>query len=236
MEIEMDKKLAIVIPVWNQWAYTKRALQDLAPLPADHLLIIVDNGSVDNTKSLKSFNKVEVIRNTKNLGFAFGSNQGYECAVDLGFENVMFLNNDIRVVAEVQEISTWTEPLIKQAKQGKIVGPTVGYLDDQFNFVKETNKIPDVKNWYMSGWNLTASVETWKKLIVPGSIGPFNQAFKSYFEDTDLSFRAKQLGIEMAVVDVPVKHIGRVTGKAVGLNKQYLISKKIFLNLWGKNE
>lgn len=230
----MDKKLAIVMPVWNQWAYTKRAMQDLAPLPADHLLIIVDNGSIDNTKILKSFNKVEVIRNTTNLGFALGSNKGYECAVELGYEHVMFLNNDIRVSASGDLISTWTDPLIKQAKQGKIAGPTFGYLDDKFNFVKETNRIPDAKNWYISGWNMTASVDTWKKLIVPGSIGPFNQAFKSYFEDTDLSFRARQLGIEMAAVEVPVKHIGRVTGKAVGLNQQYLISRKIFLDLWAK--
>jgi len=228
----MDKKLAIVIPVFNNWTHTKRALSDLSALPSDHLIIIIDNGSTDNTKDLNSSGKIFVIRNQNNIGFAKSSNQGFELAVKLGYENVMFLNNDIRVLEDCKNKETWTNPLIDCAREGHIVGPTVGCLDENFNFICESNKFPSRGYSYLSGWNLTASTETWKHLVLENDIGPFNTKFISYFEDTDLSFRAKKLGIELKVVDVPVKHIGRVTGKKVGISALYSQSRKIFTELW----
>lgn len=222
-------KLAIVIPVWNNWAYTKRAISDLSPLPQDHGFVIVDNGSTDNTKQLQSSARLSVVRHPKNLGFAKGCNTGYEKAVSLGYENVMFLNNDIRIA---EENSVWTEPIISEAQNGFLVGPTIGLLDTQLNFVREVNKIPTIGFlYYLSGWNITASVVTWNRLILEGDTGPFSTKFISYFEDTDLSFRAKGMDIELKVVDVPVRHIGRVTGKKV-LSDLYLKSKKTFIEIW----
>lgn len=227
-------KLAIVIPVWNQWAYTKRALQDLSPLPEDHKLIIVDNGSTDITKELQTSDKIDIVRHKSNLGFAKGCNSGFERAVSLGYENVMFLNNDIRVFANENEASTWTESLIYCVQKGCIVSPTAGCLDDNFNFIKEATKLPTRGYGYLSGWNITASTPTWQKLILPGDVGPFSTKFVSYFEDTDLSLRALKLGIELRIVDVPVKHIGRVTGKKIGIMPLYEKSKKTFIEIWGK--
>jgi GT2 family glycosyltransferase len=223
-------KLAICIPVYNQWAYTKRAIQDLSVLPESHKLFIVDNGSTDTTKQLHSSGKIHVIKNSKNLGFAKSSNQAFAAAAEAGYENIMFLNNDIRLE---RENSTWTEPLIQAAQEGYMAGPTVGWLNEQFGFIREASTFPTTGYSYMSGWNLTASAETWKRLILEGDIGPFSTKFKSYFEDTDMSFRARQLGIEFKVVDVPVRHIGRVTGTKVGLPELYKESKAIFLGLWG---
>jgi len=222
--------LAIVIPAWNNWAYTKRALSDLSHLPQDHGFVVVDNGSTDSTKQLQSSARLSVVRHQKNLGFAKGCNTGFEKAVSLGYENVMFLNNDIRIA---EENSSWTEPIIREVKNGCLVGPTVGLLDIHLNFVREMNKLPTTGFlFYLSGWNITASVATWNRLILEGDIGPFSTKFISYFEDTDLSFRAKELGIELKVVDAPVRHIGRVTGKKV-LSDLYLKSKKTFIEIWG---
>ena len=186
----MENKLAIVIPAWNNWAYTKRALSDLSALPQDHGFVVVDNGSSDNTKQLQESARLSVIRHSNNLGFAKGCNSGFEKAVNLGYENVMFLNNDIRLV---EENSVWTEPLIQAAQEGCLVGPTAGCLDDQFNFLCEATKLPTRGFGYLSGWNITASVPTWQRLILDGDAGPFNTAFFAFFEDTDLSFRAKEL-------------------------------------------
>jgi GT2 family glycosyltransferase len=227
----MDKTLAIVIPVWNQWAYTKRALQDLSKLPDDHKLFIIDNGSTDNTKNLQSSGKIYVIRNSENLGFGFSSNQGFKAAVDLGYENVMFLNNDIGVFGN---FVSWTAPLISSAQQGFIASPTVGCLDDNLEFVCESNKFPERGYGYLSGWNITASVKTWNRLILEGEVGPFySQKFFAFFEDPDLSFRAKKLGIELKIIPVPVRHIGHVTAKKIGLSELYSKSKKTFIELWG---
>jgi GT2 family glycosyltransferase len=227
----MDNKLAIVIPVYNNWPYTKRAIQDLSFLPDDHKLFIIDNGSDDETKNLNSSGKIYVIRNVNNSGFGAACNKGFNIATTkFGYKNVMFLNNDIGVFANYD---TWTSPLIASSKQGCIVGPTAGYLNDDFEFVGETSKFPIRGHSYISGWNITASTETWNKLILDGDIGPFSSLYFSYFEDTDLSFRAKKLGIELKLIPVPVRHIGRVTGKKLGLSKMYEQSKKTFLELWG---
>jgi len=230
----IEKKLAIVIPVWNQWAYTKRAIIDLAALPNNHLLVVVDNGSSDGNSQLRSGARLEVVRHSSNLGFARGCNSGFERAVELGFENVMFLNNDIRVFAEGRDAETWTEPLLQAAQDGYIAGPTAGCLDEQFNFICEASKLPTRGHGYLSGWNITASTKTWQSLILPGDTGPFSTKFVSYFEDTDLSLRALEKAIELKIVDVPVRHIGRITGKAVGLSALFNQSRKTFIEIWGK--
>lgn len=224
-------KLAIVIPVFNQWAYTKRAIADLKVLPEDHLIIIVDNGSTDETKNLISSDKIQVIKNNTNLGFSKGSNRGYKLAKDLGYQNIMFLNNDIRVSSNHND---WTIPVLEAVKDGSLVGPTAGALDDNFNFICESNKLPTKGHGYISGWNITASIDTWEKLVLPGDEGPFNSRFISYFEDTDANLRAKQLGIQLKIIPVPVKHIGRVTGQKVGLKDLYIQSRKTFLEIWGR--
>ena len=227
-------KLSIIIPVWNNWSYTQNCLKDLSKLPEDHEIILVDNGSVDTTKMIHSgsslfHENLKVIHLKKNRGFAIGSNTGYAQATG---EFVMFLNNDIRVRKSLHD---WTLPLIEGARGGGLVGPTVGILDDNFNFLCETSKIPDRGQAYISGWNLTASRETFEKLKLSGEIGPFYTGFGTYFEDTDLSFRARKLGIPLTVIECPVHHFGKVTSKKLDTLKLYLPAKKKFIKKWGKN-
>lgn len=228
----MDKKLAIVIPVFNNWTYTKRAITDLLKLPEDHTIFIVDNGSADDTKNIteKGYNgRVVVKRNSENLGFARACNIGYSSAKNLGYENVMFLNNDIGVFGNP---TCWTDPLISSARRGNIAGPTVGCLDKNLNFICESNKWPTNGYGYLSGWNITAAIATWDKLVIDNNLGPFSIEFVTYFEDTDLGFRAKILGITCEVIPVPVRHIGKVTSKKVGISSLYLHAKPIFIKKW----
>lgn len=224
-----DKTLAIVIPVWNNWSYTKKALKHLAELPKNHVVIIADNGSEDETRNLQSSKNVVVIHHKENLGFARGCNSGFAEAANLGYENVMFLNNDIKVMGNRD---SWTAPLITAAKKGHIVGPTIGVLDANLQFVCESPKWPTRGFGYVSGWNITASTEVWNGLMLEGDQGPFSTNFFAYFEDTDLSFRALVKGIKFDIIPVPVKHLGRATGKKLNLSKIYHESRAKFLKLW----
>jgi GT2 family glycosyltransferase len=228
-----ENKLAIVIPVFNNWRFTKRALQDLSALPPDHKLFIIDNGSTDETKKLQSSGNIHVIRCLENLGFGKSCNMAFNIAVEkFKFENVMFLNNDIGVF---DKFDSWTANLISAAEQGFIIGPTAGCLADNFDFICESNKLPTSGYGYISGWNITASSNTWNKLILSDELGPFrSNSFFAYFEDTDLSFRAKKLGIELKIESVPVRHIGRVTGNIIGISKLYQKSRTTFIEIWGK--
>ncbi len=226
------KKLAIIMPVWNNWHYTKRAIEMLSSLPNDHLLIIVDNGSYDDTKNLVSTNNCHVIRLEKNFGFGKACNAGFSYAKKQGFEYAMFLNNDIKVQGEH---NSWTLSLIEAASDGSIVGPTVGCLDINLNFVCESSKYPMNGYGYLSGWNITAQISTWDRLVLPEDEGPFSTEFFCYFEDTDLGFRAKELGIVSKVVHTPLKHFGKGTSKKIGTSLLYQEAKKIFINKWTSN-
>jgi len=234
-------KLSIVIPVHNNFNFTKACINDLRKLPQDHEIIIVDNGSSkpdkethsisDRTSAYiavlaKEMDRLVSIRNNDNLGFAKACNQGYAAATG---EYVMFLNNDIRVQKNHQ---TWTEPIITAAQDGLLVGPTGGLLDANLNFVKEEEKLLASKYFYMCGWNLTASKKTWEKLKINNYEGPFTEEFITYFEDVDLSFRARELGIPFKILPVPVFHFKRMTGKQLGLPKLYADAHTKFINKW----
>ena len=51
-EIVNEKVLSIIIPVWNKSHFTKTCLQDLAKLTNDHEIVVVDNGSIDDTNTM----------------------------------------------------------------------------------------------------------------------------------------------------------------------------------------
>lgn len=232
------KILSIVVPCYNKWNFTKACLEDLSQLPEDHEIIIVDNGSSDETeKNLKENKRIVYHRNGVNLGFAQACNIGYDWA---SAPNVLFLNNDIRVKSSHTD---WTKPLLEHC-DSFLVGPTMGQLDANLNFVQEANKELS-GNSYMSGWCLASSKENFKKLEVPRNPillydrQPPTQIFSeefglAYFEDTDLSFRARKLGIPFKVVDIPVVHFGKQSSSQLNVHKLYSEARKIFVKKWSK--
>jgi len=231
----MNKVLSIVIPVYNKYNFTKSCINDLLHLPEDHEIIIVDNGSTDETPEI-FYNNKEIIyfRNEENLGFAKACNIGYGLT---SAPNVLFLNNDIRVK---DEKSTWTQKLIKHCSHA-LVGPTMGQLDASLNFVQEANKVLPGKS-YMSGWCIASSKQMWSKLIIPrpeNDTTEYPQIFSeefglAYFEDTDLSFRARKLQIPFEVADIPVVHFGKQTSKQLNTHLLYSAARKIFVKKWSK--
>lgn len=224
----MSKKLSIIVPVWNNYKYTKRCIEDLAELPAEDVqIIVVDNGSTDETSKLKSFENLKIIRNRENLGFGAACNQGYAIS---NTNKIMFLNNDIEVRADK---NNWINPIIDACDEDVLVGPTIGVLRSDLSFLKEDTKMPRGGLVYMSGWNITANRATWDKLILDGEMGPFSTEMgKAYFEDTDLGFRAIELGIQFKIVSCPVKHLGRKTSQLINTTELYLAAKAKFISKW----
>lgn len=236
-------KLSIIIPIFNKWKFTQSCLNDLKHLPEDtHEIIVVDNASSDGSKveiemlALRMKN-LTYIRNEQNVGFAAACNQGFSASSG---EKVMFLNNDIRVESDH---STWTQPII-EAEDNNLIGPTGGLVDpaNNFQFVYETGDSAKKIN-YMGGWCLTASRETWSKLHLPreqtATGMPLAQVFSeefglAYFEDTDVGFRAKRLGIGFKIIPIPVIHFGKVSSGQINTYELYNKARKIFIQKWKK--
>lgn len=239
----MNKILSIVIPVFNKVNFTKSCLNDLVKLPTNHEIIIVNNNSTDETNSVLSefqskYDNIVVCHNKENLGFAKACNIGYGVS---SASNILFLNNDIRVKSS---FDTWTQPLIENCSQS-LVGPTMGQLDSELRFVKEANAVL-TGNSYMSGWCVAASREIWSKLWLPRNDTKaetvnqsvpqiFSEEFGlAYFEDTDLGFRARKLGIPFKVVNIPVVHFGKQTSSQLNTHALYQHARNIFLKKWHK--
>jgi len=233
------RSLSIVIPVFNKWNFTKSCLNDLAQLPEDHEIIIIDNASSDETQQeieklindlrekYPSSAYVRYVRNEENTFHSKACNQGFKIASG---ENVLFLNNDIRVRANH---TGWTKAIIDACKAGGIVGPTMGLLDKDLNFVKEANQ-QLTGNCYLGGWCIAASKETWKRLDT-GDNKVWNEDFPFYFNDTDLSFRARQKKVALTVIAVPeVAHFGKVSAAQINIPKLYQEGRNVFLKKWAR--
>lgn len=233
----MNKVLSIIIPCYNKWAFTKACLNDLSYLPDNHEIIVIDNGSTDETKEeLQKITdpKIKIIRNEENLFHSKACNQGY---VTAEADVVLFLNNDVRIK---DNHDIWTEPfysdhprlLIRLVDIG-VVGPTMGLLDNQFNFVKEANQ-QLTGNTYISGWCLAASKNILKQLeVVPGQV--WNEKYPMYFNDSDLGQRARKKNIPLEVITLPdVVHFRKISSSQFNVHKLYSEGRRAFLQDWNK--
>lgn len=228
--------LSIIIPCFNNLNFTKNIINDLVKLPDSCEIIITDNASTDGTvEYLKELisnsleHKIKLIENGSNLGFGKANNQGYEIASG---ETILFLNNDVRVKSDY---SSWHERLLEHVSDDSLISLNGGLLDSNFNFITETRQYVDNSGFYLSGWSLAGKKKIFDCLTHENWGGPWDSdTFFSYFEDCDLSFRAKEKGIPLKVVELPLHHFGRMTGKKLNLPKLYSESRVKFIKKWKK--
>jgi O-antigen biosynthesis protein len=237
-----DKTFSIVIPVFNKWNFTKSCLSDLSKLSDDHEIIIVNNASTDETadeliKLADEWAKdptrpyLHYFNNTANTFHSKACNQGYNQSIG---KHILFLNNDIRIKSNHQN---WTQTLVVACDDtGGLVGPTMGLLDKNLNFVKEANQQLE-GNSYLGGWCIAGSREAWEKLRIGKSHQIWNEDFPFYFNDTDLSFRARKLGVPITHVPLPeAAHFGKISAAQINIPKLYQEGRNVFLRKWaGKN-
>lgn len=224
---------SVIIIHYKNISETENTVLSLKSLATENLsikVILVNNSTEDISFLDKKTNSpLVVINNTKNLGFAEGCNIGIKEAQKNNSQYVLFLNSDTLVSKEL------LLKLIESCKSKKIgiVSPKI-YFAKGYEFHTERYKKNEQGSvlWYAGGkidWgNVYAShrgvdeVDHGQYQIqeetdfatgccmlvnieVFNTIGLFDPKYFVYFEDVDLSIRAKRAGFD--VLYVPNAHM-----------------------------
>lgn len=244
-------EVSIIIPVFNKWQYTHNCLKSLKQnvKGISFEVIVVDNASTDETPQLfEKIKNVDYVRNEKNLNFVGGNNQGFQKARG---EYIVCLNNDTFV------LPGWLEALKGTFEKNKnigLVGSKLIYPDGRLqeaggiiwrnesaaNWGKfsdpdkyEFNYLKDVD--YCSAASIMVRADVIKKLN--GFDVIYHPAF---FEDTDLAFRVRKLGLRTIYQPKSeVIHFEGITAGRDEKNKQSFkkfqeVNKKKFFERWKK--
>lgn len=116
----VEGRVSVVIPTYEDWGMTARAIRALVTHAGDHdiEIVVVDNGSHASVSNLLTAlfldeERVVLYRVPSNANFANGSNIGF--ALSTGATTV-FLNNDTEVTAG------WLDPLKTRLEQPGVIG------------------------------------------------------------------------------------------------------------------
>lgn len=237
----------IVIPNWNGADMIVECLTSLEQQTKKARIIVVDNGSVDNSVELINthFPEVELIKNTTNKGFAGGVNTGIVFALDNGADAVALFNND--AVAE----KTWLAELVGEMKKNPETGIVTGklmrsdklHLDSTGDYYTTWGiPFPRGRNQKDKGqfekpeevFGASGGASLYRASMLK-EIGIFDERFFAYYEDIDISFRAQlaKWGVRYTPCAIAYHHIGGTSSKMGDFTRYHSI--KNFLLLYTKN-
>ena len=248
--------ISIIIPVFNCFEYTEICIESIRKQTKEYELIIVDNGSTDQTKEWFNAQKTAqiddnsfsivggtVIVLNENLGYSKANNIGAKHAKG---EYVCFLNNDTIVTPN------WDRLLIKHLESNlDIVGPCSNFVAGiqrrtigSYNNMEELND----RSLEFTNDNIGKNTETnWiigfcmvVKNELLKTIGTFDEQFRiGNSEDIDLCLRAKQKAYNVGIAeDVYIHHHGSASFRQIDATENYnnllVENNNKLVNKWGK--
>lgn len=203
---------AVIIPVLNQWAYTEKCLADVAQsVDADTKIVVVDNGSTDETKErLSACGGITVLRNSENRGFAAACNQGIQASAGCAWR--IFLNNDVLLPRR------WYHDLLGVAEQYgiDIISPSMREGPHNYDLEDRAALLRDTLGDHLRN-GMAHGVCFAVRERVFDTIGGFDEAFRiGQYEEADLYRRARKAGFRIATTGRSfIHHFSSVTQKAL---------------------
>ena len=213
----MCKKLNLpliyaVVLNWNGPQETIECLHSLSQQTYPNLkILVIDNGSIDDSiaQITSAYPKIELVANKKNLGFAGGVNAGLNYAFGAEADYVLILNNDL-----ILDENCVSELVSHMENDVGFVAATIFYTDDPKRIWSMSGNINaltlertlDVRGTLDNG----SFPHVMERHFAPGGAslmsrraydvtGGFDEGFFLYYEDADLSLRAKKAGLRVLV-------------------------------------
>ncbi|MCK5413515.1 MAG: glycosyltransferase family 2 protein [Candidatus Pacebacteria bacterium] len=211
----MQKKVYIILLNWNNEEDTIECVESLKKINYnDYKIIVVDNGSEEESisKIENKYPDLFIIKNKNNLGFAGGNNVGIKYAINNDADYVLLINNDTTVdenfLAELVKVGEADKgngligsKIYFYSEKNRIwfAGGKVNWLKNKGTHIgldeidkKQYDKIKEVD--YLTGCCLLVKKEVIEK------IGVLEEDYFLYYEDTDFSLRAQNVGYKCVYV------------------------------------
>jgi GT2 family glycosyltransferase len=244
--------VSIVMPVFNNWHLTRRALASLhlcGPLPIMEV-IVVDDASTDATRSaVAGVTGLRVVGTGTNVGFTRAANQGARAARGTW---TLFLNNDTMILPGCIEalVGVMSDERIGAAG-ARLVYPS-GWLQEAGGLIDA-----DGRGWHLGHRRNPADPKFGARrdvdycsaaaLMVRSAllleIGYFDERYApAYYEDTDLCFQVRARGFRTVVE--PAATVVHWEGMTHGTERRHAyrgahtkanqeLNRVTFLEKWG---
>lgn len=237
-----EVSVAIILVNWNGLEYTEACLNSLRKVDFPNFkVVLVDNASTqdEGTKLKAFFPEIELIQNTKNLGFAGGNNVGIRWALENGFSHVCLLNNDTQVAPD------FLEEMVLKFRQGK----SLGVIQPMILFLHQPKEIWSAGGKWLSNlgraitlgdreplvnyrikspqidWATGCCMMVSREALLKS--GLLNEQYFIYFEDVEWSLRIRShgFGIELAPKSIVYHEAGAASKKS---HAEGVLSPKVF--------
>ncbi|HLW66235.1 MAG TPA: glycosyltransferase, partial [Gemmataceae bacterium] len=200
--------LSLVIPAYNEEAGIARAVAEadeaLQALAGDYEILVVDDGSCDQTFSIaqqqaQHFPKVRVLQHERNRGYGAALRSGFEAA---RFDRIAFTDADCQF--DLRDL----DKLVPLAEQAPIV---VGY--------RQNRQDPWRRKFLSRGYNFLArrllgtrvrDCDCALKVFRRDALAHLLPESANFFVNTEMLARARQQGF--GVIEAPVRHRPRERG------------------------
>ena len=223
-----DKKIAVIIINWKKYDFTLKCIDSVLKSSYKNFkIILIDNESQNIfSDEINKSDKIHIIKNKNNEGFARANNQGVKYSIKNGFDYILLLNNDTLIKNDL------IDSLIKQSKNlnQKIVQPLSlnydgtkiwnagGTINNLFGTFRTHKKGEIFKNFKSSkgftDWFTGCCVLIKSEIFT--DIGYFDERFFAYYEDVDFSIRLKKMGYSIALMtDSYLQHYESASSKSI---------------------
>jgi hypothetical protein len=247
-------RVSIIIVNWNTRDCLNTCLTSVHEVlsPADTQVIVVDNASADGSAKMvrDRFPSDLLVANETNRGFSGGLNDGLKHA---RAEYILILNPDIILrTGVVERLISYLDqhpdaggvmPLLRNA-DGSVQRGYVRKLPSLMQVLlfatllrRWTVRKPDLVDRYLEAPQGTGEVVEVEQ--IPGAflltarrvlnaIGPFDEAYRLFFEDVDWCYRAREKGLRLFMLpSLEVTHIGGrsfVVADGSGIQARFSVS------------
>ena len=214
--------VTVVVPNYNGQKFIGNCLNSLRKQnKADFTVILVDNGSTDNSVALvqEQYPEVKLIRLLENTGFCKAVNEGIIASQT---DYVILLNNDTEVEADF--VTELTKAIKARPKTFSCAAKMIQY--DNRNLIDDAGNFYSALGWaYADGKGQAETLFAKERKIFSAcagaaiyrretfdEIGLFDEEHFAYLEDTDIGYRAQIFGYNnWFVPSARVYHMGSAT-------------------------